>query len=317
MKLIYKNLPFNKINSCVMTIGVFDGVHLGHQYILNEIKRQAEKKKKSSLVISFDLPPEKILSPKKRFKGYLTDYQQKVSLIESLGIDYLWLLKTELNLLQLSADKFLSYISKYFPIDEMIVGDDFRFGIKAETGSSQLSQLAERYRFGLKIIDKKSFSGVCVSSSLIRKLIKSSKIKQAKKFLGKSYTLKGKVIKGKGVGRQLGFSTANLDTFDYVLPKQGVYAAYSRVDDLGDSASFAINSGQSRNANFLAAVNIGKKDFEVHLLNFSKDILNHTIEVTLLEKIREEFNFQSENDLTKQIQKDIQTITSKYSTPSG
>ncbi|MCF7888344.1 MAG: bifunctional riboflavin kinase/FAD synthetase [Candidatus Omnitrophica bacterium] len=301
MKLIYKNLPFNKINSCVVTIGVFDGVHLGHQYILKEIRQRAEKKKKSSLVISFDLPPEKILSPKKEFKGYLTDYQQKVSLIESLGIDYLWLLKTELNLLQLSADKFLSYINKYFSIDEIIVGDDFRFGIKAETGSSQLSQLAELYGFGLKIIDKKSFSGVRVSSSLIRKLIKSSEIKQAKKLLGKSYTLKGKVIKGKGVGRQLGFPTANLDTFDYVLPKQGVYAAYGRVGD----------------ANVLAAVNIGKKDFEVHLLNFSKDILNHTIEVTLLEKMREEFNFQSKNDLIKQIQKDIQTITSKYSTPSG
>lgn len=301
MKLIYKNLPFNKINSCVVTIGVFDGVHLGHQYILKEIRQRAEKKKKSSLVISFDLPPEKILSPKKEFKGYLTDYQQKVSLIESLGIDYLWLLKTELNLLQLSADKFLSYINKYFSIDEIIVGDDFRFGIKAETGIDQLSQLAELYGFGLKIIDKKSFSGVRVSSSLIRKLIKSSEIKQAKKLLGKSYTLKGKVIKGKGVGRQLGFPTANLDTFDYVLPKQGVYAAYGRVGD----------------ANVLAAVNIGKKDFEVHLLNFSKDILNHTIEVTLLEKMREEFNFQSKNDLIKQIQKDIQTITSKYSTPSG
>jgi riboflavin kinase/FMN adenylyltransferase len=301
MKLIYKNLPFNKIYSCVVTIGVFDGVHLGHQYILKEIRQRAEKKKKSSLVISFDLPPEKILSPKKEFKGYLTDYQQKVSLIESLGIDYLWLLKTELNLLQLSADEFLSYINKYFSIDEMIIGDDFRFGIKAETGIDQLSQLAKLYGFGLKIIDKKSFSGVRVSSSLIRKLIKSSEIKQAKKLLGKSYTLKGKVIRGKGIGRQLGFPTANLDTFDYVLPKQGVYAAYGRVGD----------------ANVLAAVNIGKKDFEVHLLNFSKDILNHTIEVTLLEKMREEFNFQSKNDLIKQIQKDIQTITSKYSTPSG
>ncbi|MCF7869537.1 MAG: riboflavin biosynthesis protein RibF [Candidatus Omnitrophica bacterium] len=299
MKLIYKNLPFNKIDGCVVTVGVFDGVHLGHQYILNKIKRQAEKKNKPSLAISFDIPPEKVLNSKKKFKGYLTDYKQKISLIESLGIDYLWLLKTELNLLQFSADKFLSYINKYFVIDEMIVGDDFRFGIKAETGSSQLSQLAERYGFGLKIIDKKSFSGVRVSSSLIRKLIKSSKIKQVKKLLGKNYTLKGKVIKGKGVGKQLGFSTANLNTFDYVLPKQGVYAAYSRIGD----------------TDFLAAVNIGKKDFEVHLLNFSKDILNDTIEVTLLEKIRDESNFQSKNNLVKQIQKDIQAITSKYSIP--
>ncbi|MFO8053450.1 MAG: bifunctional riboflavin kinase/FAD synthetase [Candidatus Omnitrophota bacterium] len=299
MKLIYKNFPFNKVNNCVVTIGVFDGVHRGHQYILNKIKLQAKKRGKISLVISFDVPPEKILDPKKKFKGYLTDYQQKASLIESLGIDYLWILKTEPDLLRLSASRFLSYINKYFLIDEMVVGSDFRFGIKAGAGTSQLNQLADNYGFNLKIIDKKSFAGTLVSSSFIRELIKSSRINQVKKFLGRNYSLRGQVIKGKGVGRQLGFPTANLDTFDYTLPEPGVYAAYSKVGD----------------KDFLAAVNVSKKDFEVHLLNFSGDILSSIIEVTFLEKMRDEINFQSRSQLAKQIQKDIQNITSKYSIP--
>ncbi|MCF7873895.1 MAG: bifunctional riboflavin kinase/FAD synthetase [Candidatus Omnitrophica bacterium] len=301
MKLIYKNLPSHKVDNCIVTIGAFDGVHLGHQHILKEVKSQAKKNHKPSLVISFDTPPKKVLYSKQKFKGYLTDYRQKASLIESLGVDYLWILETKTNLLNYTADKFLSYISNYFSIDEMIVGSDFRFGIKAGAGTTRLSQLSDDYNFRLKIINKKKFDKTLVSSSFIRELIRSSKLEKSKKLLGRNYTLKAKVVRGKGVGRQLGFPTANLNTFDYILPGQGVYAAYSKVE----------------NKDFLAAVNIGKKDFEVHLLNFSKDILNSNIEVTLLSKIRDELSFQSRGQLIKQIQKDIQNITSKYSTPTN
>jgi riboflavin kinase/FMN adenylyltransferase len=119
-----------------------------------------------------------------------------------------------------------------------------------------------------------------------------------KKFLGRNYTLKGKVKRGKGVGRKLGFPTANLDTFDYILPAQGVYAAYSKVDK----------------REFLSAVNINSNDFEVHLINFSGNILDKVIEVTFLRKIRDEIEFQSKDKLARCIKKDVEIITSKYST---
>ncbi len=301
MKLIYKNLPLNKINNCIVTVGVFDGVHLGHQYLLEKIKREAKKKKKPSLVISFNVPPEKVLHPQNKFKGYLTDYQQKVDFMKHLGIDYLWLLKTELNILQFSADDFLSYINNYFSIDEMIVGSDFRFGTKAKAGVRRLEKAANNYGFKLKLVNKKKFYGKLVSSSFIGRLIKSSAVSQAKKFLGRNYTIKGQVKKGKGLGRQLGFPTANLGTFDYVLPGPGVYAAYSRI----------------KGKKILSAVNIGEEGCEVHLINFSKNILGQIIEISFLAKIRNELVFKSKLKLTQQIQKDIKNITSKYSIPAN
>ncbi|MCF7870996.1 MAG: riboflavin biosynthesis protein RibF [Candidatus Omnitrophica bacterium] len=300
MKLIYKKSPSNRLKNCVATIGVFDGVHRGHQYILKKIKNEAEKKGKPSLVISFDTPPEKILYPEKDFDGYITDYKQKASLIESLGINYLWLLETETELLQFSPDDFLSYISKYFKIDKLIVGDDFRFGIKAKAGVKQLRQISGNYGFDLEAVEKKIFEGRIVSSSLVKELIRMAEVKKIKKFLGRDYTLKGKVKRGKGVGKELGFPTANLDTFDYILPPQGVYAAYSKVGK----------------KDFLSAVNINNKDFEVHLINFSGNILDDIVEVVFLKRIRDEIEFQSKDKLAKYIKKDIETITSKYSIPA-
>jgi riboflavin kinase/FMN adenylyltransferase len=298
MRLIYKKLPSNRLKECIATIGVFDGVHRGHQYILRKIKDEAEKQGKPSLVISFDTPPEKILHPKKDFDGYITDYKQKSFLIESLGLDYLWILKTDPKLLRFSAQGFLSYINKYFKIDELIVGDDFRFGMNAKAGVKQLKKIADSYGFGLDVVRKKIFEGRVVSSSLVKELISLAKVNKVKKFLGRNYTLKGKVKRGKGIGRKLGFPTANLDTFDYILPAQGVYAAYSKVDK----------------REFISAVNINSNDFEVHLINFSGNILDKVIEVTFLRKIRDEIEFQSKDKLARCIKKDIETITSKYST---
>ncbi len=301
MKLIYKKLPSNRLKDCILTIGVFDGIHLGHQYILKKIKSKAAEKGKPALVISFDIPPEKVLCPPNKFSGYITDHKQKASLISSLNIDYLWLLRTKMSLLRLSADSFLSYISKYFLINEMVVGSDFRFGVRAKAGIKELKQISNDYGFNLQVIDKKRFHGSLVSSSFLKRLIRSSQFGKVKKFLGRKYTLKGRVERGKGIGKQLGFPTANLNTFDYILPSPGVYAAWSRVGK----------------KSLLSAVNIGKNDFEVHLIDFSKNILDNIIEVTFLEKIRNESDFRSQAQLAKQIQKDIQTIISKYSIPAG
>ncbi len=138
MNLIYKNLPSNLRESCVATIGVFDGVHLGHQYILKKLKSEAKKRGKPALVITFDLPPEKILSPNQKFKGLITDCQEKISLLDSLDLDKLWILEAKKDLFNFSADQFLEYINKYFILDLMVVGSDFRFGTRAEADSAAL-----------------------------------------------------------------------------------------------------------------------------------------------------------------------------------
>lgn len=299
MNLIYKSSLPKPADSYAVTIGVFDGLHLGHKYLLKKLKSEADKRGKPSLVITFDFPPEKVISPGRHI-GYLTDYKQKASLINSLGIENLWVLETKKDLLSLKGSEFLSYINSRFPICLMFVGSDFRFGAKAKDDIQKLKKLSQAYQFDLRVIQKKKFKGVLVSSSFLRKLIREGRLAEAKKFLGRDYAVKGKVKKGKGLGRRLGFPTANLDTFGYLLPRQGVYSAWTKV----------------RDKIFLSAVNIGKKEFESHLINFSRNILNETIEVFLLERIRDELNFKSQAKLAEHIQKDIQTITAKYSIPA-
>lgn len=284
-----------------MTVGVFDGVHLGHRHLLLKLKAHAKERNKPSLAITFDFPPERALCPGKRFTGYITDYQQKVSLIEELGIDNLWVLSVARGVLGFTPEKFLTYINYYFPIQAMLVGNDFRFGVEAKAGIGELSAFSSKYGFELEVIPKKRFAGVLLSSSELKGLIKTAQFDKVKNFLGRDYLVKGEVKRGRGIGRQLGFPTANLDTFDYVLPEQGVYAALVKL-----GKRF-----------FLSAVNIGKQGFECHLINFSKNILKEQLEVIFIKKIRAEIDFQSHQDLAKHIQKDIQIITSKYSTLSG
>jgi riboflavin kinase/FMN adenylyltransferase len=303
MKIIYEKLPSKKIEY-VATIGVFDGIHLGHQFILKKVKEYASCHKLPSLVITFDFPPQKLL--KKKFLGCITDLEDKIKFIKNLDIDYLWILKTNLRLLKYSEEEFFKYLSCYFSLHTLIVGEDFRFGYRAKADTSTLRNLAKKYNFNLVVLKKKKKKEEIISSSLIRKSIKEGDFKKVKLFLGRNYYLKGKVIKGEGLGKKIGFPTANLEIKNYVIPKEGVYAVY--VD---------INKRR-----YLGAFNIGRKSlprpskkicFEVHILNFKKRIYGEIIKISFLEKIREERKFSSWEKLKEKIKEDIQSLLKKYS----
>lgn len=317
MKVIYEKLP-GKRKKCLATIGVFDGIHLGHQFILREIKKESQKKDLFSLVITFDTPPQQFLhknsvkngsKARRGFIGSITNFEQKISLINSLGIDYLWALKTNQSLLKLSAEDFIAFICKYFEIKELVVGQDFHFGYAGRGDVKYLRKLSSKYNFGLKIIPKKrSKDGKVISSSLIRQFIRKGQLKKAEEFLGRNFVLEGKVGKGKGIGFRLGFPTANIITSDYVIPQQGVYAAYVIL----------------RKKIYLAAINIGIRPtfkraegivIEAHIINFCNYILGKIIKIIFLEKIREERKFVTLEQLKTAIAKDVEYITSKYSIP--
>jgi len=306
MKIIYKKIPSKKIE-CIATIGVFDGVHLGHQFILKKVKKYALQNKLPSLVITFDFPPQKLL--KKNFLGCITDFEDKKNFIKSLGIDYLWILKTNLKLLKYNEEKFIKYLSRYFYLHTFIVGEDFRFGYQAKADIFTLKNLARKYNFNLIVLKKKRKNKEVISSSLIRENIKKGDFKKVKSFLGRSYYLKGKVIKGKGFGRKIGFPTANLEIKNYVIPEEGVYAVYVYINK----------------RKYLGAFNIGRKNLpypskkvclEVHILNFKKRIYGKMIKILFLEKLREEEKFSSWQDLKAKIKEDIQFLLKKYSSSS-
>ncbi|MFH1503906.1 MAG: bifunctional riboflavin kinase/FAD synthetase [Candidatus Omnitrophota bacterium] len=317
MKAICEKLPSKK-KRYAATIGIFDGIHLGHKFILGKLKKQAEKKGLTPLVITFDMPPQQFLNKnaachnrriRKKFLGYITCPQQKVVLLESLGIDCVWFLKARYPLLKLSAKNFIRYIRENFKIEELIIGEDFRFGYGAHAGARYLSKLSLKNNFELQVIKKKKKNKKVISSSLIRELIKEGKLKEVKSFLGRNFSLRGKVIKGEGIGKQIGVPTANIFSSDYIIPKTGVYAALTAV---GKKV-------------FLSAVNIGlrptvtkskKTIIETHIINFNKNIVGRTIEIIFIKKIREENEFSSLGSLKRAIQKDLSYITSKYSVPS-
>ena len=314
MKVIFKRLPFKRVK-CVATVGVFDGIHLGHQFILEKVREIARKKGLSSLLITFDIPPQQFLNkenllhhrrPEKAFIGSLTGRDEKIDLVRSLGVDYLWFLRTKRSLLKLSAQSFINYIQKYFDIDKLIVGQDFRFGHKGTGDLSDLKKLASEHRFGLSIIRRRAKNNKIISSSLIRQLIQKGKLSQTKQLLGRCFSLNGRVVKGRGIGSKLGFPTANISASDYVIPACGVYAAYVILDK----------------KTYLSAINIGMLPtfgrvkspvVEAHILNFKKNILGRMIKIVFLERLREEKKFPSSKALASAISKDIKRITSKYS----
>jgi len=314
MQVVYEKLPFKK-KKCVATIGAFDGVHLGHRFILRKVKDEARKKGISSLAISFDIHPSKLLSKShpastKVYTGNIINHRQKKALIKSEGLDYIWFLKTHRSFLKLSGKEFLEYILRYFDIAELIVGEDFHFGYKGQAGIEYLKKASRDYNFDLKIIRKIKKSGVTISSSLIRKLIKAAEFNKVKFFLGRSYCLEGKVIKGKGLGQRLGFPTANIRFFDYIIPQQGVYAACINI------------SGK----NYLCGINIGtrptvsrykKQSLEAYIINFNKNILGKVVRIYFLKRIRGEKKFPSHKQLSRAITNDIKYIKKHYRIPKN
>ena len=309
MRVIYKKLPSNKVK-CTATIGVFDGIHLGHRFILEKLKKNANRQKIPSLVVTFDIPPQTVIEKSSRhkldkFHGFLTDMEDKKNILASCGIDYLWFLKTNKSFLKLSGKGFIEYLFNNFSPKHLLVGEDFRFGYKGKSGIRYLEKISNEYGFDVTVLKKMRKSGKIVSSSLVRHLIKNTHFAKIKNFLGRDYLMKGRVIKGAGLGRKLGFPTANIDYDGYVIPLDGVYAAIIEAD----------------NRKYLCAVNIGKrpsinksigKIMEAHIINFKRNILGKKIKLRFLKKVRNEKKFSSKESLIKAITKDVNYIKKHY-----
>lgn len=302
MKIIYENLPPDK-KKCVATIGVFDGIHLGHEFIFKKLKQISLRHKVPSLVITFDRLPSMIL--KKDFSCYITDNEEKADLIESLGVDYLWFQKTNPSFLSLTGREFIKLILNHFSVVELVVGDDFRCGCRGDTGVESFKKLSYEFGFTVSVIKRKKKQGEVISSSSIRKLIIGGEFKRVKQLLGRDYSLKGQVGKGAGYGRQLGFPTANLGKIDYVIPSRGIYAAYTNIGRKKYKAAVYIGTKPT----FTVAQN---REIEVHIIGFRGNILDETIKIFFWEKIRNEKKFPTQEALKQAIEKDIRYIIQSY-----
>jgi len=299
MRIFGNKLPKRKI-PCVAAIGAFDGVHLGHQKILNKVISRAKHLGINSLVITFDSHPRKFLK-NNYVSAMLTSNADKAVILKELGIDCVWFLKTDRDLLNMEAHDFLLLVNKYFRVVEFVAGDDFRFGKDALHGAHTLNKLADKFDFGHFIFKKKKFGSKSISSSLVRQMVASGDVVNAARFLGKPYSLYGVVVSGKGNGKRFGFPTANILPDDYIIPAGGVYAGKCVVN--GREYIAAINIGNNPTVN-----NNNKQTIEAHLIGFKKNIIGQNVRLIFIKRIRDEKKFSSLEDLITAIRNDVQHI---------
>ncbi|MCX7793738.1 MAG: bifunctional riboflavin kinase/FAD synthetase [Thermodesulfovibrionales bacterium] len=293
----------------VLTIGNFDGVHIGHQKIIKEVVEKAKSIKGTSVLMTFDPHPQKFFHPEKELH-LLTLCDEKARIIEKFGIQVLLCVKFDWSFASLEPEEFIKKILvDSLGVKEIIIGKDYRFG-KAKRGDIELlKKEGKRYGFNVKIIPPVKIKGQTVSSTKIRALIKKGDVKKAMEFLGRPYSIEGTVISGAGRGsRILGYPTANILSGSELIPKNGVYAVRVGIEEYhtgrkGDQVTL-LNGVMNIGTN----PTFGNKDLslEVHIIDFHQDILNKFIKVYFIERLRNEKKFGNPEALKRAIEKDIE-----------
>lgn len=288
----------NKHQHAVVTIGNFDGVHLGHQHLISILKEKALAYRKPSMVITFEPLPIEYFSPENA-PARLTPLREKLLLFKELGIDYVLCLRFNESLANLSAKHFIDDILvKRLKITHLTVGEDFRFGQNREGDIALLEAESQQKEFTFDVAQKIMQKNERISSTQIRSALALNHFDLAHQLLGRTYTLSGRVIQGQKLGKTIGFPTANISLHNLTPPIQGVFAV--KVLGLGTISLFGIaNIGQR------PTINGTKKLLEVHLFNFNKSIYGQHMRVIPLKKIRDEKKFGDLSELSSQIAKDI------------
>ncbi|MCK4739470.1 MAG: bifunctional riboflavin kinase/FAD synthetase [Deltaproteobacteria bacterium] len=299
MEIITRKSDFSKLKGGIITLGNFDGIHLGHQKILKTLVLRGKKLKLPTILFTFNPHPLKIISPKKN-PPLIISGEQKASLIASFGIDTLILSRFTKEFASLSAKDFFEQILlKELRPKEIIIGHDYCFG-KARSGTAErLKLFAKKEGIAVRIVSAKTKGGKVVSSSRIRSLILDGEITEANKLLGRNFTLTGEVIKGRGVGKNLGYPTANLKTKCELIPRVGVYATYVKIAGRKKLYKGVVNIGEA------PTFKRKKTIFEVHLLDFNSKLYGKFIELFFVKFIRAEKQFPLACKLAVQIEQDI------------
>ena len=301
---IYKGLDsFTKIKHAVVTTGTFDGVHQGHLDIIKELSET--KNEEQSVLITFYPHPRQILFPDQTIK-FINTFDEKIELLSKYKIDHLIIQEFNLNFSRISSIEYIrDILKKKIGLKKLVIGHDHHFGRNREASICQIAEYADIYDFEVKSILPLKLNGVIVSSTKIRNALKEGNVELANKLLGYTFSFQGMVIKGKGLGREIGFPTANIqiDNKNKILPIGGVFAVFLEIEK--HKYKGMLNIG------FNPTFNQKKLSIEAHIFDFEKDIYNKKIKVFLVKKIRDEKRFLSKEALKKQLLKD-QNIVAKY-----
>ena len=283
---------------CAVTIGNFDGIHLGHQQVLKQLKAVADKSNLCSAVIIFEPQPIEYFAPDKAPKR-LARFREKIAYLKSQEIDYLLCLKFDQTFSELTAGQFVEeLLVKWLNTQHLVIGDDFRFG-KNRTGNFEALQVyGKQYGFTVDNTETLLLDNIRVSSTRIRESIQKDDFELAAALLGRPYSLSGKVSHGKKLGRTLGFPTINIKMGSKTLIVKGIFAVM--VKGIDNHVLRGVASLGTR-----PTVNGVDSILEVYILDFNQDVYGYSVEVDFLHKIRDEKKFDSLEELTVNIEQDI------------
>jgi riboflavin kinase/FMN adenylyltransferase len=289
---------FNSTKKTIVTIGTFDGVHIGHQKIIEKLIQETKKADCESLILTFFPHPRMVLNGSSSIK-LLNTINEKSSLLEKMGLDNLVIHPFDKKFSNLSAEEFVKTILvDSFNIKKIIIGYDHRFGNNRAANIDDLISFGKKYDFEVEQISAQEIDSVSVSSTKIRDAITDGNMIVANEFLGYEYILSGKIITGKQLGRTIGFPTANIKIEENykLIPKNGVYIVKSHLQE---KTVFGI-----MNIGLNPTVNGEDLSIEVHFLDFDADLYNKNITVSVIARIRDEQKFTSIDLLKAQIQED-------------
>lgn len=298
MKIIEQYFEAIKSTPWCIALGSFDGVHLGHRRLIELLMEESGLCGAKSMVYTFHTHPRKILMPDKHIY-LITDNDKRAEIIEKMGVEMLYL--EDFNKIkEMSAEDFVKDILiSRFNVKSVVVGYNYRFGIKGEGTASSLKEYGKKYGFNVTVVEAVEIEGHTVSSSLIRHVIRSGSVDKVAKYLGRDFSVHGKVIYGRQNGEVMGIKTANIDVKkDITLPKKGVYYTTTMVSGKLHKSITNIGFNPTFNGESLSV--------ETHLIDFCDDIYGEEIEIFFHRHRRDEIKFNSMEELVKQIKSDIE-----------
>jgi riboflavin kinase/FMN adenylyltransferase len=284
----------------VVTIGNFDGIHLAHRDLLGKVVDEAQKRQCSGVVLTFEPHPQKVLHPERKPFYLLTTLEERLKLIEGLGIDAVVLIEFTLDFAKTTAEEFVQGILwDKLHLEKLIIGHDTAFGNRKSGNEDFLRGMGRALGFDVEAIDAVQVDGIVVSSTSVRHTLLEGDVRRAMKLLGRPYNLGGTVVKGYRRGSEIGIPTANIASEKELIPALGVYAVIAELD--GGSHPGVLNIGYS------PTFGDNQLTVEVHLLDFPREELyGKPLNVLFIDRIRDEMKFESPKELVKQIERDIE-----------
>ena len=298
---IFDNLKsYSSEKESILTIGTFDGVHIGHNKILKRLIQDSKKNNLSSLVMTFFPHPRMILNKSHDIK-MIDTISEKINLLEKTGLDNLIIHPFDNNFSKIRAKEFVEEILvKKLKIKEIIIGYDHKFGKDREASVEDLKKFGKDYMFTVKEIPAQEIDSIAISSTKIRNAILNGEIEKCNKFLGRNFILTGKVVYGDGLGKKIDFPTANIEIKETykIIPKNGVYLVKTKINS---NTYFGM-----MNIGIRPTVGGRNKSLEIHFFNFKDNIYGKNVSIEIIKKIRDEEKFSSIDQLKIQLKKDEQ-----------